>query len=450
MIDPLPPADRIRPWSEDPRYWQYRGGPVLLIGGSREDNLFQIPDLEAELDKLAAAGGNFIRNTMSDRDAGDAYAWLRLTDGRYDLEQWNSAYWRRVDELLRLTRERDVVVQIEVWDRFDLTDAKELGGWQRHPLNPANNRNWSFEETGFADTYPEHPSKDGHPFYHSVPGMVGYDPRLDRVRAVQEAWLEELLKRTLPAGNVLYCMNNETSTDPAWGAHWMAFIRARAAAAGVEVFCTDMFDDGFRPESSAGVAQALADPQSYDFIDISQVNSRNFGTDHWRRIRWVCERAHATRRPVNHTKIYSDGRLGWGSGTPQEGLARFWRDLLAGSAAARFHRPSAGIGSSPLALHCLRAVRLVEQQVRLWQLQPSDDLLATEDDAAYAAETTDGRAVIYLTRGTDIAMARGRACRCTWIAPTVGAVIGEETIAADDAVLRPPLSGPMVAVCSPV
>ena len=85
----MPNADRIRPWSEDTRYWQYRGQPVLLIGGSREDNLFQIDDLEEQLNLLASVGGNYIRNTMSDRDEGNVYPYLRLDDGRYDLGQWN-------------------------------------------------------------------------------------------------------------------------------------------------------------------------------------------------------------------------------------------------------------------------------------------------------------------------------------------------------------------------
>jgi hypothetical protein len=78
-------TERVRPWPQDPRYWQYKGRPVLLLGGSREDNLFQIPDLEPHLDLLASVGGNFVRNTMSDRDAGNVYPHAELPDGRYDL-----------------------------------------------------------------------------------------------------------------------------------------------------------------------------------------------------------------------------------------------------------------------------------------------------------------------------------------------------------------------------
>ena len=44
--------DRIQPYDQNPFYWQHKGRPVLLIGGSVEDNLFQIPNLEAHLDLL--------------------------------------------------------------------------------------------------------------------------------------------------------------------------------------------------------------------------------------------------------------------------------------------------------------------------------------------------------------------------------------------------------------
>ena len=59
----------IKPWPENPWYWSYHGKPVMLMGGSDDDNLFQWPekDLVVQLDRLANAGGNIIRNTMSDR-----------------------------------------------------------------------------------------------------------------------------------------------------------------------------------------------------------------------------------------------------------------------------------------------------------------------------------------------------------------------------------------------
>ena len=107
-------ASRIKPYAQNPRYWQYEGRPVVLLGGTVKDNLFQIPDLKEHLDLLNAVGGNYIRNTMSDRpDKGyEIKAFRQLEDGRYDLNQWNDPYWRRFETMLTLTAGRDIIVQI--------------------------------------------------------------------------------------------------------------------------------------------------------------------------------------------------------------------------------------------------------------------------------------------------------------------------------------------------
>ncbi|NLD74710.1 MAG: hypothetical protein GX649_18575, partial [Chloroflexi bacterium] len=68
---------RIRPYDANPFYWQYKGQPVLLLGGSVEDNLFQIPNIREHLDLLHSVGGNYVRCTMSSRDPGDAWPFER-------------------------------------------------------------------------------------------------------------------------------------------------------------------------------------------------------------------------------------------------------------------------------------------------------------------------------------------------------------------------------------
>lgn len=168
LISPTVPAvsaaaasDGIQPWSEDPRYWQYRGRPVLLLGGSKDDNLFQIPDLKQHLDEMVNIGANYIRNTMSDRqDKGhEVYPFRQLPSGKFDLNQWNDEYWERFARLLRLTHQREIFVQIEVWDRFDYS----RDNWEPHPYNPRNNINYSYAESGFAKRYPDHPVPTNNP-----------------------------------------------------------------------------------------------------------------------------------------------------------------------------------------------------------------------------------------------------------------------------------------------
>jgi hypothetical protein len=47
--------DYIKPYSQNPRYWQYKDKPVLLLGGSKTDHIFLLDDLKDHLDKVAPA-----------------------------------------------------------------------------------------------------------------------------------------------------------------------------------------------------------------------------------------------------------------------------------------------------------------------------------------------------------------------------------------------------------
>lgn len=396
-------GDGIEPYVANPGYWQYKGEAVLLLGGSKDDSLFQVPDLEGYLDELAAADFNFVRNTMSSRqDFGfELYPFKRLEDGTYDLNQWNDAYWERFANFLRWTEERDIIVQIEVWDRFDYSQ----GNWEASPWRPVNNVNYTVADAGLKNNYPDHPHRDKQPFFHTIPGMPLYVPELDVVREHQERQVAKMLSISLAHDNVLYCMNNETSTPVEWGLHWMAFIREAAARLGKRVYVTDMFDDGYEPHRSEKVAFAYAHPELYDFIDLSQVNSRVFNEQHWNRIVYAVEKFEGERRPINHTKIYSDGETNWGSGTPVDGVERFWRNLIAGSAVCRFHRPYAGIGSNDVAKACVAAARRVESGVKLWEVLHRQDLLGDrEEDEAYLAANPGEAYVLFFTDGGEVTL----------------------------------------------
>jgi hypothetical protein len=63
-------SNGIRPYEKNPFYWQYRGKPIMLLGGSDMDNLFQWTGskLTDHLDLLVSSGGNYVRNTMSSRN----------------------------------------------------------------------------------------------------------------------------------------------------------------------------------------------------------------------------------------------------------------------------------------------------------------------------------------------------------------------------------------------
>ena len=103
----------IAPYSENPSYWMYNGNPLLLLGGSSEDNLFQIEDLEEEIRTIINCGGNYVRNTLSSRDSGNVWAFHKdKTSGKFNLNMWNEEYWEKLDKFLRLTWQNSIIVQM--------------------------------------------------------------------------------------------------------------------------------------------------------------------------------------------------------------------------------------------------------------------------------------------------------------------------------------------------
>jgi hypothetical protein len=75
-----------------------------------------------------------------------------------------------------------------------------------------------------------------------------------------------------------------------------------------------------------------------------------------------------------------------------------WRNLIAGVAGVRFHRPPAGIGLGPEAKHCLAAIRKVESKVKFWDVEPRmEQLTNREDDEAYLAAEPGNLYILYFT-----------------------------------------------------
>jgi len=391
----------IRPCPENARYWQYRGQPVLLLGGSKDDNLFQIPDLKEHLDEMARVGANYIRNTMSDRhDKGfELYPFRQLADGKYDLDQWNDEYWKRFENMLRWTGERGIIVQIEVWDRFDY--ARD--NWEPHPYNPKNNVNYTYEQSGFVEHYPDHPGRNKQPFFFTTPKQRNNTV----VLPYQQRFVDKMLSYSLPYDHVLYCMDNETSGEEAWGAYWAGHIRQRATEAGKQVCVTEMWDAW--DLKSDEHRRTLDHPERYDFCDVSQNNQKK-GQEHWDNFQWVRKHLAARPRPLNTVKTY--GADGGRFGNNQDGLERWWRHVIGGAASARFHRPDSGLGLSEPAANSIRAARKLESLIQLWDVEPANELLRDRaENEAYLAAQPGVAYVLYYTNGgavgLDLTGARG-------------------------------------------
>jgi hypothetical protein len=383
--------DSIEVYKENPAYWQYRGKPVLLIGGSVDDNLFQIPNLKEQLDLLKYVGGNYVRNTMSARDEGNVWQFKKV-NGKYDLDKWNDEYWQRFERFLKLTNERDIIVQIEVWATFDY--YRDI--WAVNPFNPKNNINYTAEQTGLPLEVKTHPTRTENNFFWSVPA----ERNQKTVLKYQQRFVDKILSYSLKYPNVLYCMDNETSVTPEWGYYWSQYIKAKAKEAGVKVQTTEMWDkwDLADPQHNP----TFDHPEIYSFVDISQ-NNHQKGQRHWDNAQRQRARIANKVRPLNNVKIYGadTGRFG----NDRDGMERFWRNIFGGLASARFHRPDSGLGLGDKAQANIRSMRMITDRMNVFKCKPNNELLSDrEDNEAYCFANPGTEYAVYFPNGGEVTL----------------------------------------------
>lgn len=453
--------ERIQPFAKNRAYWQYQGQPTLLLGGSVEDNPFQLPEKAAEaaksehlgegvgnspdefnlvyqLETLRAVGGNFIRCTMSCRDQGDVWPYcVDPQSGLYDLNLEEPEFWRRFERFLTLTQDRGIIVQVELWATYDFYEREVRPGffpWRHNPYNPANNVNYGVEESGL----PVELHSDGccrlNPFFETVPELN--DNRL--LLGFQKAYVDRLLEIAFGYDHVLYCMDNETNAHPAWAAYWARYVRQRAKEARVEVETTEMWDS-FDPTDGAveGVARqpeetnpfvrratplnCLDHPELYTFFDISNHNAQR-GETHYRTALWFRNKVHETGpvRPVHCDKMYGgDSGLDF-AGTRRDGLERFWRNIFGGLAGCRFHRPPAGLGIDPEAQAHIRSMRMLTDALDIFTCNPRPDLFTerVENGAFCLADPGRAYAVVFLKKEScvlDLSAMNGKPASLHWL-----------------------------------
>ena len=402
----------IRIYDENPFYWDYKGKPVLLLGGSSEDNPFNHPEgLEEELDLIQSVGGNYLRNTMSSRNAVNLYPHKKLENGLYDLEEWNEDYWHRFENFLSMCYDRDIIIQIEIWDPWDyfkteapLRDDPGIRGWESSPFNPVLNINYTAEESGLAtdiDYYSGREPSD-HGFFLSVPELDDNPV----VRKYQELFIDKLLSVSFNYPNVLYCMNNESGEHPEWGEYWARYIRDKANQADREVYLADMrrWINLYAEEHT----RILHDRVHFDFFEISQ-NTQNSGQDHYDQIMYIRNQVVDQPKPLNNVKIYGGRHVlrGQTQGV-EEAQRRFWRNIFGGIATTRFHREVrkpqfSGLGITEAAQRNIRSMRMFTDEFHPFSCVPSNHLLSErEPNEAYCLAEEGKQYALYFPEGGEV------------------------------------------------
>jgi hypothetical protein len=222
---------------ENPRYFADAGGrPILLTGSHTWGNLQDysyatLPspgpmDFDAYLAFLKRHRHNFFRLWAWEsafnpgaKQGTISYAPLPFArtgpgnalDGkpRFDLAQFNPAYFERLRTRVLAAREQGIYVSVMLFNGFSVEGKGNVSGspWEGHPLNPSNNINLVDGGKGAS--------------LHTLSNPA--------VTACQEAYVRKVIETVNDLDNVLYEISNEdtgTPEDIAWQTHMIQFIKA--------------------------------------------------------------------------------------------------------------------------------------------------------------------------------------------------------------------------------
>ena len=319
-------SNRILVSPENGRYLAWKGSIVYPIGNTEsgsamcggENGWLAISsgfDWQPDLENLLKHGGNYAR-IAAYFPAQPVQPWLELDDGLYDLSRYNPEWIERLEAYLAWTEAHDIVVQLEVFDNWSFTTQAQPHGWPDNPWNPDKNINYGTEVVANKTSH-----TDG--AIYKVLGRPD-SPAL----GLLEQYVSQLLDVSLPHGNVVYTVSNETSGPLEWSSYWARFMHDYADAKDTPIVVAEM-PHATQPKISL---EDLVEPPEFDLIDASSASSEDrFGNDDEGAEvegtdETLTELYDKGEKPITTSKIYY--RSPW----------TLWSKFINGAASARFHR----------------------------------------------------------------------------------------------------------------
>lgn len=440
--------------SANPRYFVDSTGKVVLLGGSHHwinfiDSGTNSPppafDYDAYLDFLTGLHHNFFRlwaqglpkKSYSLQNAGPWYqspqAWLRTgpgnaTDGllKFDLTQFNQAYFDRLRLRVQKANERGIYVSIMLFDGYHLQfDRLSDDGF---PLTGANNINGIDDGGG---TRSQNLSV--------IPSAV---------LAVEEDYVRKVIDTVNDLPNVLYEIANEAggSYSTTWQQHFIAFVKNYEASKGFQ------HPVGFTFQYSGGTDSTLYSSGA-DWVSPSDSLPANDGT------------RHVILNDTDHSYFW----VGMKADGPQSWRNFVWRNFTAGNSALFMdpylmpwtsggnvrNNPGGCVSGpsctvvdpfwDPIRKNIGYMLDYANSKLDLVKMTPRGDLASTSSCLANAVPTN-AEYLVYAPNGGSFTVnlsATSRPLNVEWLNPSTGAISSGGTVTggASSQLFTPPFSG---------
>lgn len=149
------PAQTLRLHPDNPRYYEFQGKPAVLVTSAEHYGALLNLDFDYAkyLDTLAAEGlnltriftgayrefpgdFNIARNTLAPAEGRYITPWREAGQGKWNLDQWNPDYFKRLHGLMEHAAKRGIVVEVTLFTAY--YNQKR---WQECPLHPSRNVN---------------------------------------------------------------------------------------------------------------------------------------------------------------------------------------------------------------------------------------------------------------------------------------------------------------------
>lgn len=311
------------------------------------------------LDALAAARVNKVRLWANawfitpDRLHSQPFA--RDADDRFDLEQWDDAYWTRLRDFVSECRDRSIMVEYCLFSQYadaDMTDGTRASNYWAS----ANNVNGAFDDTDAADgLYLE--------FFAGGGGQIDSNP----ISHFQDQLIDKAVEEIGEFGNVFFLVLNEPHTiDPAV----FEWTRTRASALKAHDGGAHLVAVEVEPDPWAGPAGL--DPDLQDFwneADVDIMGGHAYDDDPAS----VSAKLHPAQ---DKNKILHDNEGFDLRSLPDQAAREAWGWAMAGGYYSFFTRDrdfnKVGDATWLEVIQVATTLRDVFESVRFWELSPID------------------------------------------------------------------------------